>query len=234
MEIILTQDVATLGMAGQVLKVSPGYARNYLLPGSYALPATPANLRMLAKKREEFEERSRAEKDNALILKKTLESLTLTVTRKSVEKGKLYGAVTAQDIVDAAAAEDIQLDRRRLKIADPVKSIGEYEIGVRLHPEVTGTFRLRVEAEAEPEPAAEPEPEASGRRRPKSREAQEAQDAPEAQGAAPAEGFPEGYIPTPPSGAVVTSFTDSEPEDSGPEDSESDPSAPDPADAPSS
>ncbi|MDR1040290.1 MAG: 50S ribosomal protein L9 [Deltaproteobacteria bacterium] len=173
-EIILTQDVSALGMAGQVLKVSPGYARNYLLPRSYALPATPGNLKRLAKKRAEFDERSRAEKENALAFKKSLEALTLTVVRKSVEKGKLYGAVTPQDIVDAAAAEGVTLDRRRLKITEPVKSIGDYEIAVRLHPEVSGTFRLKVMAEKEPEPPAPPaEPEIARRgRRPRSEEAE--------------------------------------------------------------
>ncbi|MDR1314390.1 MAG: 50S ribosomal protein L9 [Deltaproteobacteria bacterium] len=154
-EIILTQDVASLGMAGQVLKVAPGYARNYLLPGSFALPATPANLKRLARKRAEFEERSRLEKENALVLKKTLEGLTLTITRKSVEKGRLYGAVTPQDIVDAASAESVAIDRRRLKISEPIKSLGDYDITVRIHPEVTGSFRLRVVAErAAPDDAA--------------------------------------------------------------------------------
>jgi large subunit ribosomal protein L9 len=160
MEIILTQDVPVLGMAGQVLKVAPGYARNYLLPGSYALPATPLNLKRLAKKREEFEQRSREAKENALVMKQSLESVTLTVTRKSVDKGKLYGAVTPQDIVDAAALENIVLDRRRLKITEPIKAIGDYEITVRLHPEVTGSFKLKVAAEAVEE---EEEPEADDR-----------------------------------------------------------------------
>ncbi|MDR2612085.1 MAG: 50S ribosomal protein L9 [Deltaproteobacteria bacterium] len=176
MEIILTQDVPTLGMAGQVIKVSPGYARNYLLPGSYALPATPGNLRRLAKKRDEFEARSRAERENALILKQTLESLTLTIARKSVDKGKLYGAVTPQDIVDAAALENVALDRRRLKISEPIKSVGDYDIAVRLHPEVTGSFRLKVVAEKEPEP---PAPEGEGKARRKPGERAEAEAVPE-------------------------------------------------------
>ncbi|MDR1037260.1 MAG: 50S ribosomal protein L9 [Deltaproteobacteria bacterium] len=161
-EVILTKDVDTLGLAGQVLKVAPGYARNYLLPGSFALPATEANLRRLAKKRAEFEERSRAEKENALALKKTLEGLTVTITRKSVEKGRLYGAVTPQDIVDAAAQEGVSLDRRRLKLSDPIKSIGDYDITVRVHPEVTGSFRLRVVADRpQDEEADAPAPEAA-------------------------------------------------------------------------
>ncbi|MDR2405139.1 MAG: 50S ribosomal protein L9 [Deltaproteobacteria bacterium] len=160
MEIILTQDVDNLGLAGQVLKVSAGYARNYLLPGSFALPATPNNLKTLAKKREEFERRSLEVKQDALNQKQSLESLVLTITRKSVEKGKLYGAVTPQDLVDAAQEQGFTIDRRKLKLSDPIKSIGDYDVTVRLHPEVVGTFKVRVLAEPkpEPEPPAEPEP----------------------------------------------------------------------------
>ncbi|MDR2350482.1 MAG: 50S ribosomal protein L9 [Deltaproteobacteria bacterium] len=158
MEIILTQDVANLGLTGQVMKVSEGYARNYLLPGKRALKATPNNLRALAKQREEFEKRTRETKDLALDLKKKLSSLTLTIFRKSADRGKLYGAVTPQDIADAAQAEGFALDKRRLKIAEPVKLLGDYEIGIRLHPEVTASFKLKVVKEPEPEPPA-PAPE---------------------------------------------------------------------------
>ncbi|MDR1165520.1 MAG: 50S ribosomal protein L9 [Deltaproteobacteria bacterium] len=157
MEIILTQDVDNLGMAGQVLKVSPGYARNYLLPGAKALPATPHNLKTLAIKRQDFERRSLAVKDEALELKRRLDALVLTVVRKSVDKGKLYGAVTAQDLVEAAALEGVVLERKRLKIAEPIKAVGDYEISARLHPEITGSFRLKVVAAApDPVPVTEP------------------------------------------------------------------------------
>ncbi|MDR2199457.1 MAG: 50S ribosomal protein L9 [Deltaproteobacteria bacterium] len=157
MEIILTRDVDNLGLAGQVLKVSAGYARNYLLPGSFALPATPDNLKVLSKKREEFEKRALAAKEEASLLKEKIDGLVLTITRKSVDKGKLYGAVTPQDLVDAALEQGYALDRRRLKISEPIKAVGDYEIGARLHPEVTATFKLKVLAEPKPEPEPEPE-----------------------------------------------------------------------------
>jgi large subunit ribosomal protein L9 len=157
MEIILTEDVANLGFAGQILKVSPGYARNFLIPGNRALLATPHNLKALAKKREEFERRSRAAKDEALDLQKRLASLTVTIYRKSVEKGKLYGAVTPQDMVDVVKQEGIILERKRIKISEPIKTLGDYEIAVRIHPEVSGSFKLKVLPEAIPEPPAPPE-----------------------------------------------------------------------------
>jgi large subunit ribosomal protein L9 len=187
MEIILTQDVENLGLAGQVLKVSAGYARNYLLPGSYALPATPNNLRALAKKREEFSRRALAAKEEALARKQQMEGLVLSITRKSVEKGKLYGAVTPQDLVDAAQEQGFAIDRRKLKIAEPIKSIGDYDITVRLHPEVTGSFKVKVLAEPKPEPEpAPPEPEAKRGKGRKAKAAEAAEAAPEdgAEGAA--------------------------------------------------
>jgi large subunit ribosomal protein L9 len=153
MEIILTKDVTTLGLAGQVVKVAPGYARNYLLPGSMALPATPSNLRALAKTVAEFEHRAKAAKDSALEIKASLSSLVLTIARKSGEKGKLYGAVTAQDLVDQAAANGVTLDRKRLRLSEPIKTLGDFEVGVRLHPEVTGIFRVKVIKEGSQESA---------------------------------------------------------------------------------
>jgi large subunit ribosomal protein L9 len=157
MEIILTEDVVNLGLAGQVLKVSPGYARNYLLPGNRALLATPHNLKILAKKREEFEHRSRAAKDEAQDVQKRLEPLVITIRRKSVEKGKLYGAVTPQDIADEVGKEGIIIEKKRIKLSEPIKTLGDYEIVVRIHPEVTGSFKLKVLQEEIPEPPAPPE-----------------------------------------------------------------------------
>jgi large subunit ribosomal protein L9 len=164
MEIILTQDVDNLGMAGQVLKVSAGYARNYLLPGSLALAATPNNLRTLAKKRAEFEKRALEAREYAQSQKKLMEGLVLSITRKSVDKGKLYGAVTPQDLVDAATEQGFTLDRRKLKISEPIKAIGDYDITVRLHPEVTGSFKVKILAEPKPEPEPVPEPSPDARR----------------------------------------------------------------------
>lgn len=151
MEIILIKDVENLGLAGQVMTVAPGYARNFLLPTAVALPATPANLKMLAKKRAEFEARAKAEKDQAQDLKTRLAALKLTFRRKTGEKGKLYGAVTAIDIAEALQAEGFDLDRRRLRLTEPFKTIGDFEVPVRLHADVLATFRISVL----PEDAAE-------------------------------------------------------------------------------
>ncbi|MDR0354687.1 MAG: 50S ribosomal protein L9 [Deltaproteobacteria bacterium] len=153
MEIILTKDVVNLGMAGQVLKVAPGYARNFLLPSGRAMEATAGNLKAMAKKRAEFETRAKESKDLATDMKTKLAALCLVLPRKSGEKGKLYGAVTPQDIVSAAQDEGFELDRKKLRLAEPIKTLGDFEVTIKLHAEVTGTFKVKVISDAPPTPA---------------------------------------------------------------------------------
>ncbi|MDR1545320.1 MAG: 50S ribosomal protein L9 [Deltaproteobacteria bacterium] len=157
MDIILTKDVANLGLTGQVLTVAPGYARNYLLPNGSALAATPANLKSMARKRAEFEARAKEAKDQALDFKARLAGVALTLVRKAGDKGKLYGAVTPQDLVEAAAAAGLTIDRKRLRLAEPIKTVGDFEVSLRLHPEVLAAFKVKVLAEGTPakEPAQE-------------------------------------------------------------------------------
>lgn len=157
MEIILIKDVENLGLAGQVLKVAPGYARNYLLPVGAALPASEGNLKMLAKKRAEFEARAKAEKDQAMDLKGKVAEIRLVFKRKTGEKGKLYGAVTAIDIAEALQAAGFSIERKRLRLSEPIKTVGEFEVPVRIHSEVTASFRVVVQPEDESAPAAEAE-----------------------------------------------------------------------------
>lgn len=149
MKIILVKDVDNLGLAGQALSVAPGYARNFLLPTGAALPATEANLKLLAKKRAEFEIRAKAEKDQALDLRGRLAEVRLVFHRKAGEKGKLYGAVTALDLSEALTAQGFDLERRRLRLGEPFKALGDYEVPVRLHPEVVATFKVSVLPENE-------------------------------------------------------------------------------------
>lgn len=144
MKIILIKDFNNLGLAGQVLNVASGYARNFLLPTGVALSATDSNLKMLARKRTEFETRAVAEKNQALDLKNKLAEIRLIFNRKAGEKGKLYGAVTAMDISDALKTKGYDLDRRRLRLNEPFKTVGDYEVSLRLHPDVTGSFKISV------------------------------------------------------------------------------------------
>ena len=154
MKIILVKDVDNLGLAGQVLTVAPGYARNFLLPTGAALPASEANLKMLARKRAEYETRAKAEKDQAQDLKGRLAEVRLVFHRKAGEKGKLYGAVTALDLSEALQAQGFDLERRRLRLGEPFKALGDYEVPVRLHPEVTASLKISVLPENEAAAAA--------------------------------------------------------------------------------
>lgn len=161
-EIILIKDIENLGLAGQVLKVAPGYARNFLLPTGAALLASEGNLKMLAKKRAEYEARAKAEKEQALDLKAKVAEVRLVFKRKTGEKGKLYGAVTAMDIAEALQAAGFTIERKRLRLSEPIKTVGDFEVPVRIHAEVTANFRVVVQPEDEAAPAeAAPETKAA-------------------------------------------------------------------------
>jgi large subunit ribosomal protein L9 len=146
-DIILTKDVDSLGLAGQVLKVATGYARNYLLPQGLALEASVTNLKVLAKKRAEYEARAKEAKERAVDMKNSLSTLQLVLARKAGEKGKLYGAVTTQDLVTAAQAKGYSLDRKRLRLNEPIKALGDFEAILKLHPEVSASIKVKVVAE---------------------------------------------------------------------------------------
>ena len=146
MEIILTRDVDNLGLTGQVVKVANGYARNLLIPAKFALKATPANLKMLEKQRAEFEERAKKEKERASGLAARLVGVVVTIARKAGEKGKLYGAVTTMDIAEALAEKGLDIDRRRIRLAEPIKSLGEHDVSIKLHADVAPAIKVLVVA----------------------------------------------------------------------------------------
>jgi large subunit ribosomal protein L9 len=159
MEIILLQDVDKLGNRGQVVKVADGYGRNYLLPRKIALAATPQNRKWLAQQRVRFLKEEAREKAEAEDLAKLFEGVSVTVTRKAGEQGTLFGSVTALDIAEKLAGQGYKIDRRKIQLEHPLKVLGEYDVHIRVHREVTATVRVKVEAEADPEaPAEAPSP----------------------------------------------------------------------------
>lgn len=158
MQIILTQDVENLGLAGQLVKVAKGYARNLLIPGGMAVEATPANLKLFEKKRAEFAARSLKEKERAKLLKNQIEELDLCIVQKAGEKGKLYGSVTTMDLAAAMADKGVDVDRRKIKLAEPIKVLGSHDIQVKLHTDVTAHLTVSVvspEGEGAPDTGAE-------------------------------------------------------------------------------
>ena len=147
MEVILRNDVKDLGKAGQLVRVKPGYARNFLLPKGLAYEATEGNKRRIEGEQKAREARDAAERNEAQRQAQALGSLTVTLTGKAGEEGKLFGSVTAQDIADALAAQGQQVDRRKLELDQPIKTLGYHTIPLRLHPDVQAEIRVQVVAE---------------------------------------------------------------------------------------
>ncbi len=153
MEVILKEDVANLGHRGDVVKVADGYGRNFLLPRKLALQATLANKAVIEQMKAAAARRSATEKAQAEELVVKLQPLALNFTRKAGENGQLFGSVTSADIAAELATQGFELDRRKIQLADPLKSLGEYTVAIKLHREVTAHVKVQVVAEAGEEAA---------------------------------------------------------------------------------
>ncbi|HYA89303.1 MAG TPA: 50S ribosomal protein L9 [archaeon] len=148
MQIILQEDVEKLGTRGQLLEVAEGYARNFLLPRKLALEATPGNLKRLESMRAAFAKKEATEKESAQKLAELLAGVSLSLTRKAGENDQLFGSVTAGDLAEALAAQGYNIEKRKIALADPIKVVGEYEVPIKLHREVSATVKLAVKKEA--------------------------------------------------------------------------------------
>ncbi len=149
MKVILKQDIEKLGKAGDVVKVAPGYGRNYLLPKKIAVIATPGNIKVQEIERLAQARRDQRDKEAAGLVAREIVKLTVTIRRKAGEGGTLYGSVTAIDIADFLITHKIDIDKRKIHLDDPIKTIGEYQVPIRLHREVTVPIKVVVEAEPE-------------------------------------------------------------------------------------
>ena len=146
-EVILREDIKTLGKAGQMVRVKPGYARNFLLPNGLAYEATEGNKKRIEGEAKARAARQTAERAEADQIAASLRGLTLTITGKAGEEGKLFGSITVQDIADALARQGRQVDRRRIVLEHPIKTVGHHTVTVRLHPEVQAELNLSVVAQ---------------------------------------------------------------------------------------
>lgn len=143
-EVILKEHVEHLGRRGEIVKVAPGYARNFLLPRKLALAVTEENKRQIERERAKAEARDAEELTAAQALKTRLELVDLAIARRVGENETLYGSVTAADIADALAARELAIDRRRIQVPDPLKTLGEHIVPVRLHPGVVAEVKVRI------------------------------------------------------------------------------------------
>jgi large subunit ribosomal protein L9 len=147
MDVILREDVKDLGTAGQLVKVKPGYARNFLLPRGLAYEATEGNRRRIEVESKARTARLAQENDAARELAARLAAVPVTLARKAGEGGRLFGSITAQDIADALANSGLAIDKRRIELEHPIKTTGQHTVHVDLHHEVKGEVRLTVVAE---------------------------------------------------------------------------------------
>ena len=137
MEVILREDIEKLGARGQIVKVTPGYARNFLLPKRMAVAANEANKKIVEQERQAHLKKEAKAQGEAQDLAKIMTGATVRIAQKAGENDQLFGSVTAQDIVAALEKQGYTIDRRKVQMAEPIKQIGEYKVPVRLHRDVT-------------------------------------------------------------------------------------------------
>ena len=147
MEVILTQDFDELGLEGDVVNVAKGYGRNYLIPQGIAIEATPQNRKAMELKSKKIEVRRLKVKADAETLKERMESLAVSLSQKAGEEGKLYGSVTSMDIASALENQGISIDKRKIVLEKPIKTLGEFDIPVKIYPEVTANLKVTVNPE---------------------------------------------------------------------------------------
>jgi large subunit ribosomal protein L9 len=144
MEVILIDDVFELGRRGEVVKVAAGYGRNYLIPKKLAVPATPGNLKTVEQQRVALAKREAKDRGEAEILAAELSQIHIVVSRKAGDTGVLFGSVTSKDLSDVLAANGVNLDRRKILLHQPIKSIGNYTVEIRPHSDVDASLLVSV------------------------------------------------------------------------------------------
>ena len=150
MKVILKQDVATLGFEGDIKNVANGYARNFLIPKGLVMEANEQNIKLLGMLRKKIEVKRLRAKEEAEKLKETLAEMVITMPQKVGEEQKLYGSVTTMDIASLLEKQGIIVDKRKIILDKPIKTLGEFEIKIKLRPEVTGKIKLSVVPEEQP------------------------------------------------------------------------------------
>ena len=148
MKVILTQDMESLGLGGEIVNVAKGYARNYLIPRGRALEATEQNIKLTERQRKNIEIKRIKAKEEALKVKERLSGVSVTIAQKVGEEDKLYGSVTSMDIADQLEKQGLTVERRRIVLDKPLKTLGEFAVPLKLHPDVTASIKVVVVPEA--------------------------------------------------------------------------------------
>jgi large subunit ribosomal protein L9 len=144
MKVILKENIETLGSIGDIVKVAPGYARNYLVPKGYAIEATTRNAKALEHAKRQLEYKKNKVLESAKNLLEKIEANPLVLVHQAGEADKLFGSVTNMEIAEALKNRGLEIDRKIILLSDPIKSLGDYEVPVKLHPEVIATLKVSV------------------------------------------------------------------------------------------
>ncbi len=144
MKVILKEDIAKLGTMGDTVQVAPGYGRNYLIPQGKAVLATSKNLKGLEHQRRLIQRKVELVRKDAESFAEKFRGLTLTLARKVVEEDKIYGSVSVSDISQALEESGVEIERKLIKLDEPIKSLGEFQVPVKVHADVTAEFTVQV------------------------------------------------------------------------------------------
>jgi len=144
MKVILKENIDTLGHIGDIVKVAPGYARNYLIPKGYAIEATTRNAKALDHAKRQMEYKKNKVRELAKNLAEKIEASPLTLVHNAGEGDKLFGSVTNMELAESLKKNGLDIDRKKILLAEPIKHLGEFDVPVKLHPEVTATLKVIV------------------------------------------------------------------------------------------
>jgi large subunit ribosomal protein L9 len=148
MKVILKENIEHLGQIGDVVKVAPGYSRNYLLPKGLAIEATEKNAKALEHTKRQLAYKKNKTLESARNLVARLEALTVELTHQAGEEGKLFGSVTNMEIAAFLKDKGIEIDRKKIVLTEPIKQLGEYNVAIKIHPEISATLKVKVAATA--------------------------------------------------------------------------------------
>jgi large subunit ribosomal protein L9 len=144
MDVILREDIVNLGSRGEVVKVAPGYARNFLLPKKMAVAATAGNKKIVEQERQSHVRKEAKQKGEAEDLSKLMTGVSVTISQKAGDNDQLFGSVTSKDVADALAGKNFTIDKRKIQLDEPIKTLGEFKVPVRLHKDVTAEVTVIV------------------------------------------------------------------------------------------
>ena len=145
MKLLLKVDIPGLGDCGDSVEVKDGYGKNFLIPKGQAILATPKNLKQFNHQKNIVQDRLKKEKISAVAQARDIEKITCLFKKKAGDNGKLFGTVTTQEISENLRMQGVELDRKKLQLKEPIKSLGDYDLSVKLHPEITATIKIMVE-----------------------------------------------------------------------------------------